>query len=164
MKLVGDGELKPQIEKLRETIPDLILETSWLSSDRKVEEMNKASICVFPSLYEPSGQTHFESMVCQRPTVIGSGGWSEHTVDGKTAVWIDPRDPEKAADKIRNLLTNENLAEAIAINGRESVVKLYDWDEVVRRAYPLIFESLLSGDIERLKDHENDLCPKPAYD
>lgn len=164
LKLVGDGELRPQIEKLQETTPDLILDTNWLSIDRKVEELNKASICIFPSLYEPSGQTHFESMACQRPTVIGNGGWREHTVDGKTAVWIDPWDPEKTAEKIGELLTDESLAEEIAGNGRASVVKLYDWNEVVRRAYPRVFESLLCRDVELLKDHENDLCPKPAYD
>jgi len=84
-------------------------------------------------------------------------------VDGKTAVWIDPHDTKNAADRIRDLLVNEKEAEEIARNGRESVVKLYDWDEVVKRAYPLIFESLLSGDIKRLKDQEPELCPKPSY-
>ena len=161
LKLVGDGEMRPQIENLRETVPDLILDTSWLSIDRKVEEMNKASICVFPSLYEPSGQTHFESMACQRPTVIGNGGWREHTVDGSTAVWMNPRNPKKAADKIRSLLVNETEAEEIARNGRESVEKYYNWDEVVRRAYPIIFESLLSGGIKRLNEFESELSPKP---
>ena len=154
--------MRLQIEKLRETVPDLILTTSWLSIDRKVEEMNKASICVFPSLYEPSGQTHFESMACQRPTVIGNGGWREHTIDGATAVWIDPSNFEKAADRLMDLLTDEELALEMARKGRESVVKYYDWDDVVKRAYPLIFESLLSRDVERLKDHEPELCPKPV--
>lgn len=84
-------------------------------------------------------------------------------MDGKTAVWIDPHDTKNAADRIRDLLVNEKEAEEIARNGRESVVKLYDWDEVVKRAYPLIFESLLSGDIKRLKDQEPELCPKPSY-
>jgi glycosyltransferase involved in cell wall biosynthesis len=162
LKLVGDGELTPQIRKLQKTMPDLILDINWLSIDRKAEEMNKASICVFPSLYEPSGQTHFESMACQRPTVIGNGGWREHTVDGTTAVWIDPCDPKKAAEKIRDLLVNEKESEEMARNGRESVVKLYDWDEVVKRAYPRVFESLLSRDVERLRELETELCPNPS--
>jgi len=161
LKLIGDGELRGPIAELQRTLPDLILDTEWHNVPEKVEEINMAAVCVFPSLYEPSGQTHFESMACQRPTVIGNGGWREHTVDGRTAVWIDPRRPTDAAEKIGALLAKREWAEEIARNGRESVAKYFDWDDVARRAYPHVFSSLLDQEIDGLRELDDELCPRP---
>ncbi len=161
LKLIGDGELRGGVMEFQKTVPDLILDTEWHSVPEKVEEINMATLCVFPSLYEPSGQTHFESMACQKPTVIGNGGWREHTVQDRTAVWVDPRSPADAAEKIGGLLVKDEWAQEIAANARDAVVKYYDWDDVARRAYPHIFGRLLDREIERLKELEDELCPSP---
>src|SRR5205814_8254443 len=64
--------------------------------------------------YEPFGLTPLEAMACARP-VIGSavGGIAYTIVDGETGFLVPPRNPEKLAERLYQLLTRPELRQCM---------------------------------------------------
>jgi glycosyltransferase involved in cell wall biosynthesis len=163
LKFLGSGELEGQLRNYvaQDGTGKIELDTDWKSVEQKVEEFCKADVVCLPSQYEPSGQTHFEASACGRPVAIGFGGWREHTVDGKTAIHIDPRDPKSFAEKIKPFLKDEKLAEEMGSNARDAMVKYYDWKKRIN-AYSHFVDVLNTGNKSLFKDLEEEFCPVPT--
>jgi glycogen(starch) synthase len=92
-----------------------------------------ADVCVAPSLYEPFGLVATEAMACGTPVVVSdTGGLREIVVDG-TGLTFPPRDAEQLADRIAEILTDDELAQRLVARGRERIRERYDWADVARR-------------------------------
>jgi len=162
LNLIGAGELEGWLKQYitQNNLENVKLDTEWKTPEEKADEMCKADVCCFPSTYEPSMMTHFEAMATGRPVAIGFGGCREHTIDDKTAIWVDPRKPTESAEKIRRVITDEKYATEIGRNARESVEKLYDWNKRLP-AYSHVIDVMNTQNFSLLKELEEELCPSP---
>lgn len=162
LNLIGAGELEGWVKEYitRNNLKNVELDTGWKTPEEKVNEMCEADICCFPSLYEPSMMTHFEAMASGRPVAIGFGGCREHTIDDKTAVWIDPRKLGESAEKVKRVIKDEKFASEIGRNARESVEKLYDWNKRLP-AYSHVIDVMNTQNFSLLKELEDELTPSP---
>lgn len=81
--------------------------------------------------YEPFGITPLEAMACGTP-VIGSrvGGIKHTVVDGVTGYLVDPKSPEELAQKLNELLPDQERLLSMGKNAIEHVNKNFTWRQV----------------------------------
>jgi type III pantothenate kinase len=93
--------------------------------------LRSADAVVCAPWYEPFGIVPLEAMACGVPVVASAvGGLIDTVVDGTTGVHVPPRDPERLAGVLRDLLDDPQRRREF---GREGVVRarrLYDWNRV----------------------------------
>lgn len=108
-----------------------------------------ADIFVRPSRSEGLGSSFLEAMGAGLP-VIGTrvGGIPDFLKDPAdvgedkaTGLFAKVNDPKDLADKIRTLINDENLAQTIALNGKNLAITEYSWDNVAGKMR-LIFSNL----------------------
>lgn len=97
---------------------------------------NAAELFIFPSLYEGFGMPILEAMACGVP-VITSNTSSCPEVSGDCAVLVDPQNPEMIAEKIAEVLTNNELKQRMVEKGLERVKK-FSWEKCAERTLSVI--------------------------
>ena len=89
--------------------------------------INKAAVCVFPSLAESFGMVTIEAMAMEKPIVNTNYPWALDLLkDGEEGFLADPKDHEAFALKIDALLKNKELAHKFALNARKRALKDFD--------------------------------------
>lgn len=79
---------------------------------------------------EGFGLSFIEASACSKPVIGGkSGGSNEAVADGITGFLIDPLNVEELADRIKVLLTNEDIFRKMAEAGRKRAVEDFQWKE-----------------------------------
>jgi len=101
-----------------------------------------ADVFVTTPWYEPFGITPLESMACGTP-VIGSnvGGIKYSVEDGKTGFLVPPEDAALLADRIRNILSDDNMRQSMRIESIKRVNTMFTWQKVamlIREQYKRI--------------------------
>ena len=96
-----------------------------------VEEMQKASLLVLPSLahMESFGMVLIEAMACQTP-VIGTniGGIPEVITDGVDGFLVPPQDSNALALAISKIVADKELATRMGQAGEAKVREKFTWD------------------------------------
>jgi len=96
-----------------------------------VEEMQKASVMVLPSLphMESFGMVLIEAMACQTP-VIGTriGGIPEVIREGVDGFIVPPEDSNALALAISKIVSDKELANRMGQRGAEKVREQFTWD------------------------------------
>jgi glycosyltransferase involved in cell wall biosynthesis/phosphoheptose isomerase len=88
-----------------------------------------AVVCV--PWYEPFGIVPLEAMACGVPVVASAvGGMLDTVVDDVTGIHVPPRSPERLAEALRSLLSDETLRTALGAAGAERVRAKYGWATV----------------------------------
>jgi type III pantothenate kinase len=81
--------------------------------------------------YEPFGIVPLEAMACGVPVVASAvGGLIDTVVDGATGVHVPPRDPERLAGALRDLLGDPDRRRACGREGVARARRLYDWNRI----------------------------------
>jgi glycosyltransferase involved in cell wall biosynthesis len=93
-----------------------------------------ASLYVMPSIQENLGLVFLEAMAYKTPC-IGStvGGIPEIIKHGKSGYLVKPNDPRELANKIIELLENEELMKRMGEEGQSLVKKYFTWDLVAKK-------------------------------
>jgi glycosyltransferase involved in cell wall biosynthesis/phosphoheptose isomerase len=93
--------------------------------------MRSADAVVSAPWYEPFGIVPLEAMACGIPVVASAvGGMIDSVVDGVTGVHVPPRDPERLAGVLSDLLDDPQLRLQYGRAGIERVRRLYDWNRI----------------------------------
>jgi glycosyltransferase involved in cell wall biosynthesis len=97
-----------------------------------LEVLNKGTLFVLPSLYEPSGNAALEAMLFRMP-VIATKDWTfPDFVTSATGSLLDrPADEKEMAEKMDAYLSDPVRSEESGKAGREMVLGRYTWDQVV---------------------------------
>lgn len=127
-KVILAGEIKNKSE----------LADCYLTSD----------IYLSPSLIEGFSSTNLEAMAAGLPCVITDVPGNRDVVKNNSGLLVPPQSPEKIAEAIINILSNENLRTQLKYNALEEVKK-YNWIEIAKK-YLTVF-SIIAEKYEKNK-------------
>jgi colanic acid/amylovoran biosynthesis glycosyltransferase len=146
--LVGDGDLRGQIERLiaDNNLAKHITITGYADASRVKKEILAARALILPSFSEGLPIVLMEAMVLGRPVLSTYvAGIPELVIDGKTG-WLFPAGSEEALlNAMRNCLdTPQETLKEMGELGRERVLQRHDIDRQVVKLGNL-FEGALNG-------------------
>lgn len=135
LKLVIAGKIDPRYPEVRKIVDKLglredVIFTDFVSDQDLVLLYNAAKAFVFPSLYEGFGLPPLEAMACGTP-VVSSKVASLAEVLGDAAVVFHPLDIHDMADKVYQVVSDENLRKQLSEKGVRWV-KRFSWEKCAR--------------------------------
>jgi starch synthase len=90
-----------------------------------------AAVCVFPSFAEALPVSWIEAMAMAKAVVASDIGWAkELIVDGKEGFLVQPTHHQQFADKIMQLLDDQNLCQEFGISARKKVENQFSIEAV----------------------------------
>lgn len=102
----------------------------YLPNQEVVKMMNKATVFLFPSLYEGFGMPILEAQNCGTP-VITSGRSSMKEIAGDSALLVNPENPKDIARQMRKLVGDSRLRQKLNKAGIKNAKK-YSWKKFVK--------------------------------
>jgi len=115
-----------------------------VSQDRMPAIMRSADVVVCAPWYEPFGIVPLEAMACGRPVVAATvGGLIDTVVDGVTGIHVPPRDPERIAAALGELLPDADRLADYGKAGRARVESRYSWARIAADTES-VYERLLA--------------------
>lgn len=115
-------------------------------SDKELAKLySKADVAVIPSLYESSPLPPLEAMACGTPVVTTRYGTEDYCFNEVNSLVVMPGDPKSLAEAILRVLTDEDLAEKLKINGLKTA-KEYTWEKTVEKVEKVLLKKLKKGD------------------
>ncbi len=142
-KLVLVGGKGWNNEKLIKTIYDLNLkERVIMAGFVKDEDLayiyNKASLFVYPSLYEGFGLPPLEALSCGVPVIVSNAS-SLPEVIGRAGILFDPSNEKELARAIEKILTRKDLQESLSLKGLKQA-KRFSWARAAEDTLKLFWE------------------------
>ncbi|OGZ34153.1 MAG: hypothetical protein A2Y98_02360 [Candidatus Portnoybacteria bacterium RBG_19FT_COMBO_36_7] len=115
-----------------------IIFTGFISDESLNELYSGAKLYVFPSLCEGFGLPPLEAIFRGVP-VVSSKSTCLPEILGDAAVYFDAGNPQDIAEKINNILTNNNLAEKTRETGYRQIKK-YSWQKMAEETLKIYIE------------------------
>lgn len=146
--IIGDGEEKDNLtEQAKETglLGNHIIFTGAIHNSDLPKYYATADVFVGPSVVAKGGDTEGFGLVFVE--AIGSGciaiasdapAISDIIINGKTGFVVKQKYSEGISNKVIELLENKNLYETIKKEGREYVLKKFDWKVIAKRYYGVL--------------------------
>lgn len=142
LHLFGEGPDEP---KMRKAIADNHLKTVFIHpyTTEVEEEMAKASIYIFPSMFEGFGLVLLEAMSAGVPCVAYDCpyGPSEIIKDGEDGFLAKYSNPQDLIEKVLLLIENDDLRKQMGQRARENSLHSFNIDEIMAKWMDL-FEKL----------------------
>lgn len=129
--IVGDGELRPQIEQQIKVL-GLPAKVSLLSIRKDVPELlSAADVFILPSAWEGFGLVVAEAMACERVVVATDcGGVAE--VLGEEGFLVPPKNGQALMVAMQNAMSlSEEAAKTMGTSARKRILEHYSLDSVV---------------------------------
>lgn len=130
LKIVGSGEEESNLKRL---VRDLDLEREVvfcgsLGEEALVRTIQESKAFILASVDEPFGIAVVEALACGTPCIVaGVGGPAETVLDGKTGFHVGGRDPVAYAEKMRLLLDDRQLFDALSTQAARHAGR-YSWE------------------------------------
>ncbi len=123
-----------------------LVNRGWVNQDELPGLYSEMDIVVVPSTWiEPFGITALEGMASGLPVVASRiGGLAHSVVHDQTGYHFEPGDANGLAQALRTLIVDHALRKQFGQNGRERVLKHYDWNRIVDNHYVSLFEAGMS--------------------
>lgn len=116
--------------------------TFYRNPNKLSELYNKNAIFISNSLTEGFGLVSIEAMSCGCALVCTDiPGHQDYAIDNKTALLVEPKNPEDMVKKLSELIQDNDKRFRLAYEGNE-YVKNFSWDEATERMNNLIKELL----------------------
>jgi len=140
--IVGDGSLRPELEKLRDKIDNAATVTFYGESEDVTPIMQAADIFVLPSVSEGLANVFLESMASSLPVIAtNTSGNSEILKHHANALLFQEEDIQDLSDAILYLLNHEEVAGKLGENARRLVEERFNLSSVVQR-YAKLYNQL----------------------
>lgn len=119
LDLVGDGELRDELEARARELGVPVRFHGELPKERVARLMGEADLLVLPSTHETFGCVLIEAMACGLPSVATRVGGVPEVLDDTAGELVEPRDPAALAAAIERVLARSFDSEALAREARE---------------------------------------------
>ena len=132
--LVGDGELRPQLEAQVKTLglEGRVIFTGF--RDDALRFIKGADVSVMSSQEDGMGNSVQETLALKRPLVAtNAGGIPEMAVDGVNAIVVQRKDSHALADGIIRMLADPEMAKRLGEGGRRTVEEKFTTTRMVER-------------------------------
>ena len=145
MVIIGKGKhyknrLKKRAEKLK--IAEKII---WIenmdNNDHLQAFYQKASIFIYPSVYEGFGIPIIEAILCKTP-VITSNTSSLPEAGGPASWYIDPLNAKQMASGIKKILTDKNFRKQMIDESYEYVLNTFNEEKITGKLHTLYEKTL----------------------
>ncbi len=139
--IIGHGKEKDDLENLVKNLnlKDCVTFIGKTPNQEVIRFMASSDVFVLPSLSEGFPIVILEAMASGLPIVATKvRGLPEIFKDGQNGFLVEPRNPEKIAEKILLILNDEELSKRISKNNLEEVKK-YDWKIVIDKLENIYF-------------------------
>lgn len=133
--LYGTGEEKQKLEKQIQN-KNLTENVKLLGyTNNAIEKIKNFGCVVSTSQYEGQGLSLIEAMLLKKPVVAFDikYGPSDFIKDGKNGYLIENKNIEAMASYILKILKDQNLAQELGENGRETIIDLYKPEKVMQK-------------------------------
>lgn len=139
--VLGDGDLRSELEKLSESegVKERVKFLGSIPNDEIIKYLKVSDIFIRPSLSEGQGISFIEAMASGLPVIATRvGGIPDFLIDRETGLFVETKSPEDIAEKVHELVINQELRKRISANVREAAKK-YDWDLIAPKM-ELVFD------------------------
>ena len=149
LSIVGEGPLRAELEKLAKTL-GASRNVLFLGFREDADSVMKSfDIFCLPSLSEGLSSAILAAMSNRLPVVATSvGGIPELVIDGETGLLVPPRDPERLARALQELLDSPELRKRMGESGRGRVEAHFTLERKIRNFERLYLELLSHVPIE----------------
>lgn len=140
--MVGDGELREQIEKQvkKQGLEDQVTFLGWMTNEEVKEKMQESDIFLLPSVTASNGDEEGTPTVLLEAQATGlpvvstyHAGIPEIVQDGETGLLAQERDVKNLSYNIRRLLGNEDLREEFGKAGRSYIEQNHSIEKIAQR-------------------------------
>ena len=129
--VAGDGDYRGHLERFSKDlgINSRVTFLGYVTETKKIELLRKAWLHILTSSKEGWGITNLEAAACETPTVASdSPGLRDSVVHGRTGFLVPHGNIEALADRINELLKNNELRENMGKNSRK-FAEGFSWEE-----------------------------------
>ncbi|MCX6105548.1 MAG: glycosyltransferase family 1 protein [Proteobacteria bacterium] len=134
----GESPLFAEVRLKVKKFKDDILFKGFVNDEMLRTYYRRASLFVYPSLYEGFGLPPLEAMASGVPVVTTLTS-SLPEVVGDAALMVSPYNVEQLAETMATVLTNPQIREDLIAKGREQVRK-FNWYRVARNTLAVYYE------------------------
>lgn len=107
-----------------------------ISHNEIKHQIQKVTLCVFPTFAEALPVSWLEAMDLSKPIVASNIGWASEIVDdGIDGLLANPKEHEKFAENILKILENYNLQKTIGDNARQKIELKFNTEVVTSLNY-----------------------------
>lgn len=132
--IIGDGEERESLEKLVDNL-DLkkyIEFKGIIPHNEVISHLGGSDLFVLPTLQEGFSNVILEGMAAGLPIVSSNiEAIKEIIKDGENGLLVEPKNPHHLAEKIKQLLDDDDLRNKIKSNNKKTVLN-YSWETIVR--------------------------------
>ena len=150
--LVGEGSLRNQLENQvnNNGLSGKFLLPGFVNN---IEEFLCAvDIFAMSSLFEGLCYAVVEAAAMSVPVVATAVGGMRYSVaDNETGFLVEPRNPEKLAEKINYLLDNPDIAQQMGEKGRARFMKLFTLERMISETEAIYYQ-LVQNKLEKLEN------------
>ena len=120
-------------------IKDNVFFKKHISKEEIRRLYSTSSVAIVSSLYEGFGYPVIEAMSCEVP-LIATNVSSIPELVGKYGILIDPKDENLLSNKIKKILSNYDEHKKTAIQGRQHIIKTFNWSKITNEYEKTIFK------------------------
>jgi glycosyltransferase involved in cell wall biosynthesis len=145
--LTGSGTLENYLKKLcRELkIDNSVTFTGKINYENLRQLLEKIDIYAFPSLSELFPLAILEAMAAGKPIVATDvGGIHEAMEDGKNGILVPPKNPQRLAEAIIELIRNPEKAKRMGEENRKTAMERFSMEKIaaqITKCYELVTKS-----------------------
>ena len=144
MTIIGEGGKRKEYESLIASLglDDHVHLTGWLSQEKVKEELDTASVFVFPSRSEGFGIALLEAMASGLPIIASRVGGIPEVVAGTDALLVPPDDPAVLASVLSDKLSDKTWQKKSRRSSRQRAQE-FSWEKATEK-YKAVFNDLIS--------------------
>ena len=148
--IIGDGELRPELERLVRTSSARVVLIGNMPHDGVAQALAAADVVVVPSVVDNRGRvdattsTALEALASGRPLIATMvGGIPEVIHDGENGLLVPQKDPDALAAAIERLQADSELRQRLSGQAREFALRRLSWDATIE-AFERTFERVIA--------------------
>jgi len=145
--IVGWGEQEKYLKELciKLGVNEKVIFVGWVPHEEIPRYMAISHLFVRPSTQEGFGIVFIEAMSCGLPVVATKrGGIIDIVEDCVNGILIEPKNEKSLASTLIKLIEHPEYAQKIAIEGRKTALRKYDWLKIYQKIVTQIYSRVLA--------------------